>query len=55
MDDAHALPTDLVQCHQLLLAAFKQASELERVLDQTAVSYEELKDVHLPNGFGSIG
>ena len=33
MDDAHALPNDLAECHRLLLAAFKQASELERVLD----------------------
>ena len=33
MDDAHALPNDLTECHQLLLAAFREASELERVLD----------------------
>ena len=44
MDDA--LPNDLAECHQLLLAAFKQASELERVLDATAASYEELKETH---------
>jgi transposase len=46
MDDDHTLPHDLAQCHQLLLAAFQQASELERVLDATAASYEELKETH---------
>jgi transposase len=46
MDDAHALPNDLAECHQLLLAAFRQASELERVLDKTAASYEELQETH---------
>jgi transposase len=46
MDDAHALPNDLAECHQLLLAAFRQASELERVLGQTAASYEELQKTH---------
>ena len=46
MDDAHPLPDDLAECHQLLLAAFKQASELERVLDATAASYAELKETH---------
>ena len=46
MDDAHQLPNDLAQCQHLLLAAFKQASELERVLDETAASYEELKETH---------
>ena len=46
MDDAHALPNDLDECHQLLLAAFKQATELERVLDETAASYEELQATH---------
>jgi transposase len=46
MDDAHALPDDLDQCHQLLLAAFKQATELERVLDETAASYEALQAAH---------
>lgn len=46
MDDAHTLPDDLAECHQLLLAAFKQASELERVLDATAASYEELQATH---------
>ena len=43
MDNAHAFPNDLEQCHELLLAAFKQAAELERVLDETAASHEELK------------
>ena len=46
MDDAHALPDDLNECHRLLLAAFKQATELERVLDKTAASYEELQKTH---------
>jgi transposase len=46
MDDAPALPHDLAECHQLLLAAFRQASELERVLDETAASYEELQKTH---------
>jgi transposase len=46
MDDAQQLPNDLVECQQLLLAAFKQASELERVLDATAASYDELKEDH---------
>jgi transposase len=46
MDDAHALPDDLDECHQLLLAAFQQATELERVLDRTAASYEALQAAH---------
>ena len=46
MDDAHALPDHLDECHQLLLAAFKQATELERVLSETAASYEALQAVH---------
>ncbi len=46
MDHAHALPNDLAECQRLLLAAFQQASELERVLDQTAACYEELKQTH---------
>ncbi len=49
MDDAHALPNDLAECQQLLLAAFKQSSELERVLDKTAASDEELKDRYQAN------
>ncbi len=46
MDDAHQLPNDLAECQQLLLAAFKQASELRRVLDKTAASYEQLQEAH---------
>lgn len=46
MDDAYALPDDLAACQRLLLAAFRQAFELERVLDETAASYEELKETH---------
>jgi transposase len=60
MDDANSLPTDLAECHQLLLAAFQhamqlerravdfeqQASELSRVLNETAASYEQLQETH---------
>ena len=46
MDNAYALPDDLEQCHQLLLAALKQAAELERVLDETAATDQELKAAH---------
>ena len=60
MDDAHPLPNDLAECHQTLVGSFqashheleqkavdseKQSSELERVLDETAASYEELKEI----------
>ncbi len=60
MDDAHQLPNDLAQCQRLLLAAFQEArqrerhvvdaelkvAELNRVLDATAASYEELQETH---------
>jgi transposase len=60
MDDADFLPDDLAQCHRLLLAAFQQARQLERrvaesdqkaaelnrVLDETAVSYKSLQHEH---------
>ena len=46
MDDDNALPTDLAECHRLLLAAFQQAAELSRVLDETAASYDELQPTH---------
>ncbi len=60
MGGINALPNDLTECHQLLLAAFQQARELERrvveseqqvtelnrVLDETAASFEELKQEH---------
>jgi len=60
MDDANSLPTDLAECHQLLLAAFQhvtqlerravdseqQAAELSRVLDETAASFEQLQETH---------
>jgi len=46
MDDTNPLPNDLTECHRLLLAAFQQASELEHVLDETAASYEMLKETH---------
>jgi transposase len=44
MDNAPQLPNDLAECQRLLLAAIKQASQLERVLDETAASYEELQE-----------
>ena len=60
MDGTNALPNDLTECHQLLLAAYKQSvqleskvatsrqqvAELNRVLDETAASFEELKQEH---------
>jgi transposase len=46
MDDAHALPDDLAACQRLLLAAFQKTTELSRVLDETAASYEELQATH---------
>ena len=60
MDNAHALPDDPQQCHQLLLAAYQQAQQLQqqitaseqevqtlnRVLDQTADSYAKLQQEH---------
>ena len=81
MDDADSLPTDLTECHRLLVAAFQQAvqlerraehaeqrvaeserratkseqwvaesqqrvAELDRVLDATSASYEELQQEH---------
>ncbi|MEX2170053.1 MAG: IS66 family transposase [Pirellulales bacterium] len=46
MDDDHALPNDLAECQQLLLATFQRAAELSRVLDETAVSYGELQTTH---------
>jgi transposase len=42
--DRHAnLPDDLAQCQRLLQDAQSRAGELERVLDETAASYEELR------------
>jgi transposase len=60
MDGSTSLPNDLTECHQLLLAAYQQsvqlekqvaasrqeAVELNRVLDETAASFEELKQEH---------
>jgi transposase len=60
MDDTHALPDDPAECHRLLLAAYRQARELQqqvavsrrevetlhRVLDQTADSYARLQQEH---------
>lgn len=53
MDDAPALPNDPEQCHQLLLAAYQQAQQLQqqvqtlnRVLDETADSYANLQQEH---------
>ena len=67
MDGTNSLPNDLTQCHQLLVAAYRQSVQLEqraeqaqrraaeseqqvaelgRVLDETAASFEELKQEH---------
>ena len=60
MDGTNSLPNDLAECHELLLAAYQQsvqlekkvatsqqqAAELNRVLDETAASFEELKQEH---------
>jgi len=46
MDDARALPNDLAECQRLLLAAFRRAAELSRVLEETAASYGELQTTH---------
>ena len=39
-------PNDLAACQRLLLAAFQKTTELSRVLDETAASYEELQATH---------
>ena len=67
MDGTNSLPNDLTECHELLLAAYRQsvqleqhaeeaqqraakaeqeAVELNRVLDETAASFEDLKQEH---------
>jgi transposase len=60
MDDTPALPNDPQECHRLLLAAYRQAQQLQqqvaasqqevemlhRVLDQTADSYAQLQQEH---------
>ncbi len=74
MDGSNSLPNDLTECHELLLAAYRQsvqleqqaeeakqrveeaqrraaeseqqAVELNRVLDETAASFEDLKQEH---------
>ena len=67
MDDANFLPSDLAECQQLLLAAYRQSlqlerraaeadrraaesqqqvAELNRVLDETAASHEQLQQEH---------
>ena len=53
MDNADFLPTDLAECHRLLLAAHKQSvqleqrvAELNRVLDETSASHQELRASH---------
>jgi len=33
MDDANSLPTDLIECHRLLVAAYKQSVQLEQQAD----------------------
>jgi hypothetical protein len=60
MDGSNSLPDDVTQCHRLLLAAYQQSvqleqqaaglgqqvAELDRVLDETAASFEALKQEH---------
>lgn len=53
MDGVDFLPNDLAECQRLLLAAFQQAThfeqrvaELNRVLDETATSYQALQQEH---------
>ncbi len=60
MDGSNSLPNDVTQCHQLLVAAYQQSvqleqevtasqqqtAELNRVLNETAASFEELKQEH---------
>jgi transposase len=53
MDDANFLPNDLGECQRLLLAAFREATErerrvaeLSRILDETAASHHELREIH---------
>ena len=60
MDGTDLLPNDLAECQRLLLAAFKQATQLERrileseqqvadlnrVLGETAASYQQLQQEH---------
>jgi transposase len=67
MDGTNPLPNDLTECHQLLVAAYRQSvqleqqaakaqrrvaeseqkvAELNRVLGETAASFEELKQEH---------
>jgi transposase len=74
MDETNSLPNDLTECHELLLAAYRQsvqleqqaeeakqraeqverraaeseqkAAELGRVLDETAASFDQLKQEH---------
>jgi transposase len=60
MDDVNFLPGDLKECQRLLLAAFGEAKKLERrakdservateigrILEETATSYDELKRSH---------
>lgn len=60
MDGTDFLPNDLAECQRLLLAAFKQATQLERrileseqqvadlnrVLGETAASYQQLQQEH---------
>ncbi len=60
MDNADFLPTDLVECQQMLMAAWQQsvqleqqvaaaeqrAAELNHVLDETAATHEELQQTY---------
>jgi len=46
MDRHPEIPDDLAQCQRLLRVAQLRTGELERVLDETAASYEELRQEH---------
>jgi transposase len=46
MDGADLLPDDLLECQRLLLAERERSSELERVLEATSASFDELKESH---------
>ncbi len=46
MNDATPLPDDLAQCQRLLRVAQRRVGELERVLDETAASHQELQQEH---------
>ena len=54
MDDTNSLPNDLTQCHQLLVAAFKQSVQLEKKVAASQQQAAELKRVLDVNAIGSL-